>query len=94
MKVHLFKYSLLGIFLLLNIVSCKDRKSDNEIRESESVQQQERMYDNPDPLNERDASGGTIDNHQENTASQATQMNDTVGIINPTSKNNHNTQEN
>lgn len=63
------------------------KKNSNDINRYDSIPEQERLYNDPDPLNERDVSGGTIDNHQERAANESDDMNDTINSVNPPSNN-------
>lgn len=96
MKKNLLKYVLLSAlaFSLTTAIACKDNKNTNDVNHYDSLPEQERLYGDPDPLNERDVSGGTIDNHQGNTANQTDNMSDTINDVNSSSNTNQNTQEN
>lgn len=80
MKKNIFKYLFISAlaFTLTTTIACRDNKKTDDVNRYDSLPEQERMYNDPDPLNETDVSGGTIDNHQERTANQTDNMNDTI----------------
>lgn len=98
MKKNLYKHLFLSalVVALTTTVACRDNKRADDINRYDSLPEQERMYDEPDPLNERDVSGGTIDNHQESTINATDNMNDndTIDRRNSSSTSNQNTQDN
>ncbi len=98
MKKNLYKHLFLSalVVALTTTVACRDNKRADDINRYDSLPEQERMYDEPDPLNERDVSGGTIDNHQESTINTTDNMNDndTLDRRNSSSTSNQNTQDN
>lgn len=65
MKKNTIGFKLLGalVIILFTLSSCKDRRGENDMNNYDSLPEQERLYGDPDPLNETDQSGGTIDNH-------------------------------
>lgn len=75
-------------------IGCRENKNSDDLSRYDSLPEHERLYGDPDPLNERDASGGTIDNHQERTANQTDNMNGTLGSGNSSVNNTEDTQEN
>lgn len=89
MKKNLFKTLCIStLFLMLTTtIACRENKNSNDINRYDSIPEQERLYNDPDPLNERDVSGGTIDNHQERTANESDDVNDTINSVSPPSNN-------
>ncbi len=62
----------------------------NNVNRYDSLSEQERLYnDNADPLNERDQSGGTIENHLDDTDNTTPNVVDTLGSSNITTTNNN-----
>lgn len=98
MKKNLYKHLFLStlVVALTTTVACRDNKRADDINRYDSLPEQERMYDEPDPLNERDVSGGTIDNHQESTINATDNMNDndTLDRRNSSSTSNQSSQDN
>lgn len=89
MKKNLFKTLCVSAFVLMlsTTIACRENKNTDEVNRYDSIPEQERLHNDPDPLNERDASGGTIDNHQGRTATKTDDMNDTVNSVNSSSDN-------
>ena len=99
MKKNLLKYLFLTTFAFTVTIAigCRENKNTDDLNRYDSLPEQERLYGDPDPLNERDASGGTIENHQERTANKTDIMNDksdTLDRGNNQPNTNKNSQEN
>ena len=98
MKKIIFKSLFISALALIftATTACRDNKNTDDVNRYDSLPEQERMYNDPDPLNERDASGGTIDNHQGSTTNATDNMNDndTIDRKNSSSNSNQSTQDN
>ena len=98
MRKKLYTHLLLSslVVTLTTTVACRDNRKTDDINRYDSLPEQERMYDEPDRLNERDVSGGTIDNHQGSTINATDNMNDndTIDRRNSSSSTSQSTQNN
>jgi len=98
MRNNLYKYLFISVLALTltTTIACRDNKKADDVNRYDSLPEQERMYDNPDPLNERDVSGGTIGNHQGSSINATDNMNDndTINGRNSSSNSNQSTQDN
>ena len=98
MKKNIFKYLFISALALTftATIACRDNKNTDDVNHYDSLPEQERMYDDPDPLNEQDVSGGTIDNHQGSSINATDNMNDndTIDRRNSSSNSNQSTQDN
>lgn len=98
MRKNLCKQLFISAFALTltTAIACRENKNTDDINRYDSLPEQERMYDNPDPLNERDVSGGSIDNHQGSSINATDNMNnnDTINRRNSSSNSNQSTQDN
>lgn len=92
MKRKLYNTLLVSIFTftIITLTACRDNKNNNNVNRYDSLSEQERLYnDNADPLNERDQSGGTIENHLDDTDNTTPNVVDTSGSSNITTTNNN-----